>query len=233
MNSEYTLPTKVRLARGLLRPTFRIVFHSLSRVKVTGEENVPQKGAYLIAFNHVSMYEPPLICAFWPVAPEALGAAEIWERPGQSQLARWYGGIPVHRNQYDRKLIETALSVLQSGYPLVIAPEGGRTHTPGLRSAHRGVAFLMDKARVPVVPVGIVGSTEDFLSRAFRGERPLIEMRIGRPMVFSPADSLAMGHREARQQNTDAVMTQIAALLPPEYRGVYSNKIDGDRYNLQ
>ena len=228
MDSEYHLPIRVRLFRSVLRPSFRIIFHALSRVKISGKENIPPRGAYLIAFNHVSLFEPPLICAFWPVAPEAMGAAEIWDRPGQSLLARGYGGIPVHRDQYDRRLIETALMILQSGYPLVIAPEGERSHTPGMQSAHRGVAFLMDKARVPVVPVGVVGNTEDFLVRALHGERPLIEMRIGQPLNFPSAETLGVSRHEARQRLTDAVMTQIAALLPPDYRGVYSEYIKND-----
>ena len=226
MASEYYLPAGIRLARSILRPTFRLIFHALSRVKISGKKNVPPKGAYLIAFNHVSLFEPPLICAFWPVAPEAIGAAEIWGRPGQSLLARLYGAIPVHRDQLDRQLIETALNVLRSGYPLVIAPEGERSHIPGMRPAHRGVAYLMDKAGVPVVPVGVVGNTEDFLDRALHGERPLIEMRIGSPLIFPSAKTPGMSHRDARKQNTDAVMTRIAALLPPEYRGVYSSPIE-------
>jgi len=225
MSAEYCVPTRIRLARTILRPTFRLVFHALSRVRITGKENVPLSGAYLIAFNHISIFEPPLICAFWPVAPEVMGAAEIWGRPGQSLLARWYGGIPVHRDQYDRRLIEAALTILRSGYPLVIAPEGERSHTPGLQPAHRGVAFLMEKASVPVVPVGIVGGTEDFLDRALQGQRPLIEMRIGRPLVFPSTDQPVISQREARQQNTDAVMKNIAALLPPEYRGFYASYV--------
>jgi 1-acyl-sn-glycerol-3-phosphate acyltransferase len=226
MAAEYHIPTRVRLARGILRTTFRLIFHAISQVRITGKANVPSSGAYLIAFNHVSLYEPPLICAFWPIAPEAMGATEIWGRPGQSLLARWYGGIPVHRDQYDRQLIETALAILRSGRPLVIAPEGERSHTPGMQPAHQGVAYLMDKARVPVVPVGVVGNTEDFLKRALRGERPLIEMRIGRPLVFPPAETLKISRREARQRQTDAVMTQIAALLPLDYRGVYSSYVE-------
>jgi hypothetical protein len=81
----------------------------------------------------------------------------------------------------------------------------------------------MDKARVPVVPVGIVGNTEDFLDRALYGERPLIEMRIGPPFIFWTAEELRMSRHEARQYQTDSIMAQIAALLPHEYRGVYSS----------
>jgi 1-acyl-sn-glycerol-3-phosphate acyltransferase len=83
----------------------------------------------------------------------------------------------------------------------------------------------MEKASVPVVPVGIVGGTEDFLDRALQGQRPLIEMRIGRPLVFPSTELPEISRREARQQNTDAVMTHIAALLPPEYRGFYASYV--------
>ena len=228
MSAAYSVKTRIRLARSILRPIFRLIFHALSRVKVSGRENVPQRGAYLIAFNHISIFEPPLICAFWPIAPEVMGAAEIWDRPGQSLLARWYGGVPVHRDQYDRRLIEKALEILSSGYPLVIAPEGGRSHTPGLRPAHHGVAFLMNKAKVPVVPVGIVGNTEDFLKRAFHGERPVIEMRIGRLFYIDPVETPDLSRHEIRQQQADSVMIQIAALLPAEYRGVYASYVEDD-----
>jgi 1-acyl-sn-glycerol-3-phosphate acyltransferase len=233
MAAAYRLPTRVRLARNLLRPAFRLIFHAISRVKISGKEHVPRAGAYLIAFNHVSLFEPPLICAFWPVPPEIIGAAEIWERPGQSLLARWYGAVPVHRGQYDRPSIEKALAILRSGVPLVIAPEGGRSRTPGLQPAHRGVGFLMDRARVPVVPVGIVGNTTDFLDRGLRGERPEIEMRIGQSFVFPEAEPRARSKREARQQLTDTVMIRIAQLLPPAYRGVYSDDVRDDRETHQ
>jgi len=206
-----------------MRPIFRGLFHILGRVEVTGRENVPREGAYLIAINHVSIYEAPLMVAFWPVAPEVAGASVIWKRPGQSLLARLYGGIPVHRGEYDRRLIDAILAALQSGYPLLIAPEGGRSHTPGMRQAHPGVAYLMDKANAPVVPVGVFGSTEDYFNRAKRGERPTIGMRIGKPFTLSPVVGKGAARRSLRQQNADLVMAHIAALLPPEYRGVYAD----------
>jgi 1-acyl-sn-glycerol-3-phosphate acyltransferase len=186
-----------------------------------GLENVPKSGAYLIAINHISLYEAPFVVSFWPVAPEVAGAADVWDRPGQSLLARWYGGIQVHRGQYDRKLIEIILAALRSGYPLLMAPEGGRSHALGMRRAQPGVAYLMEKAGVPVIPVGITGSTDDFLKRGLRGERPDIGMNIGKPVSLPLDEEKGASHHEIRQHNADFVMMQIAALLPPEYRGVY------------
>lgn len=220
--SAYTVPLYHRLLRALLRPLFRLLFHILSRVSVTGIENVPRRGPYLVVSNHVSLYEPPFILAFWPTPLEAAGAVEIWERPGQNVLVRLYGALPVHRGAYDRKLIEDMLAVLRCGRPLLIAPEGGRTHSRAMRRAHPGVAYLADQAQAPIVPVGILGTSDDFLRRALRGERPAIEMRIGAPFCPPPLEGRGAARRLARQRNADLIMQRIAALLPPEYHGAYA-----------
>ena len=218
---QYTVPIYNRLVRGIIRPTFRLLFYILSHVKVIGRENVPKKGPYLIAINHVSLFEPPFILSFWPTMPEAAGAVDIWSRPGQSTLARLYGGIQVHRGEFDRQLLETMIAVLQSGRPLLLAPEGGRSHTPGMRRALPGVAYIVDKTGVPVVPVGLVGATDDFLQRAFHFQRTTLEMRIGQPLHLPAVEGRGAARREALQANVDQIMLRIAALVPPEYRGVY------------
>jgi 1-acyl-sn-glycerol-3-phosphate acyltransferase len=223
LSSLYHVPFANRLFRALFRPVFRGIFHLLSHVKIIGLENVPRQGAYLIAINHVSLFEPPFILAFWPVAPEAVGAVDIWQRRGQSSLAKFYGGIPVHRGEYDRSLIETMKNVLQSGKPLLIAPEGGRSHTLGMRRALPGVAFVLEKSPAPVVPVGISGTTDDFLHKALRGKRPQIVMRIGEPFTLPTEPVKGEGRRDTRQQNADLIMKHIAALVPLEYRGVYAD----------
>ena len=220
----YHLPLHTRFLRVVCRPLFRGLFHLLSRVRITGKENVPKSGAYLITINHVSLFEPPFALAFWPKAAEGAGAVDIWDRTGQSVLVRLYGGIPVHRGEYDRKLIDTLLSVLKSSRPLLIAPEGGRTHTTAMRRALPGTAYLADLAGVPVVPVGIVGTSDDFLERALHGHRPEIEMRIGPPFMLPPIVGKGEERHGARQRNADLIMQKIAALLPPEYHGVYAEK---------
>jgi 1-acyl-sn-glycerol-3-phosphate acyltransferase len=223
LNEAYVVPLHTRITRRIMRPVFRLLFHILSQVRISGLENVPERGPYLIAINHVSLYEPPLVLAFWPVPAEAAGAVEIWERRGQNILIRLYGGIPVHRGNYDRNLIQTMLAVLKSGRPLLIAPEGGRSHQLGMRRALPGAAYVIDHAGVPVVPVGIVGATDDFLEKALRGKRPLIEMRIGQAMQLPAINGKGEQRRLARRRNADLMMHRIAALLPPEYRGVYAN----------
>lgn len=217
----YTVPIVNRIARRIFRPIFRLVFHLLSDVKIIGRENVPKHGPYLITINHVSLFEPPFILAFWPTPPEGAGAVEIWSRPGQAILVRLYHGIPVHRGDFDRQLLDTMIAVLKSGRPLLLAPEGGRTHHIGMRRALPGVAYIVDKTGVPVIPVGIIGTTDDFMNRALQLKRPRLEMRIGKPLILPQVEGKGAMRHEALQANADKIMQAIAELMPPEYRGVY------------
>ncbi|MBN2499899.1 MAG: 1-acyl-sn-glycerol-3-phosphate acyltransferase [Anaerolineales bacterium] len=223
----YRVSWWLRLRRRSLQILFRGVFHLLCKVKVVGIENVPPEGPYLLALNHISLFDPPLVLSFWPYLPEALGASDLIDRPGISMLMRSYQGIPVHRGQYDRKVIDTALRVLAAGNGLLIAPEGGRSHDIGMRQANPGIAYLVEKTGVPIVPVGAVGTTDDMLKRALRLERPHVEMRVGELFHLPPIEGVGKERREARQRNADTVMLKIAELLPEEYHGYYAGQVTG------
>ena len=208
------------LARPLVRVVLRTVFRMLAPVRITGKKNIPDR-PYIVAFNHVSLFDPPFIGVFWPEAVEVMGAVEIWSKPGQNILARMWGGIQVHRGDYDRALFDKVLSALENGYSLMLAPEGGRSHAPGLRQGKPGIAYIAEQSGLPIVPVGIVGTTDDFWHKATKGKRPPLEMHIGMPIRLPPIEGRGVERREARQRNADLVMAHIAGLLPEEYRGVY------------
>jgi 1-acyl-sn-glycerol-3-phosphate acyltransferase len=226
ITGKYSVPLKNRVFRFFVKPAFRLLFLTLAKITITGRENIPYGKPYMVAVNHVSMFDPPFVTAFWPETVEGMGASDIWKKRGQNILVDWYGGIKVHRGEYDRNLIEVVVNVLDSGYPLLIAPEGGRSHTPGMRRAMPGIAFILERARVPVVPVGVVGTTDDFADKAFSFKRPRLEMHIGTPFHLPPIEGSGQERREARQRNADQVMENIAELLPEEYRGVYAYLVD-------
>lgn len=217
----YRVSWRRRWVRGVLRWVFRGVFRLLFRLRFEGWEHLPREGGYLVVYNHVSILEPPLLLAFWPRQAEAVAAVEVFQRSFQRTLVRWYAAIPVRRGVPDRRLLDTLVAVLRSGLPLLLAPEGGRSHRPGLRRAWTGVAYVVDRAQVPVVPVGVVGSTDEALKAALRFRRPRIEVRIGEPFTLPPLARPGVARKEARRANADAIMYRIAALLPPAYRGVY------------
>ncbi len=212
------------LARPLVRIGLRLLFHILAPVKIIGKKNVPLHTPYIAAINHVSLFEAPFVGAFWPEQLEVIGASDVWDRPGQNILARLWGGIPVHRGDFDRAAVSNILSALRGGCPLLIAPEGGRSHVPGLRQAKPGVSYIAEQTGLPVIPVGIVGTTDDFWQKASKGRRPKLEMHIGEPIRLPPVRGIGVERRESRQYNADLVMCHIAGLLPEEYRGVYVGK---------
>jgi 1-acyl-sn-glycerol-3-phosphate acyltransferase len=222
VSAAYRPPAYTLFTRPLLKAVFRLVFRVLGQVHLSGTQHIPRGQPYIAAANHVSIVDPPVLLCFWPEVLEAIGAVDVFDKPFQGQLLRLYGTIPVHRGAYDRELIERMLSLLRAGRPLMIAPEGGRSHVTAMRRAKPGVGFILQKAGVPVVPVGLVGTTGDFAQRGLRGERPSIEIRIGRPLRLPTAPDSGAERRAARQQIADLVMSHIAGLLPEEYRGVYA-----------
>lgn len=220
----YRVPLHIQMNRIYLRFGIRTLFNILGRVKVTGKQYVPLGSSYVIAMNHISIFDPPLVVCFWPEQPEVIGAADVFEKKGQGILLSMYGVIPVHRGDYDRDLLDKIQAILKMGRPLIIAPEGGRSHDPAMKRAMPGVGYIIEHGRVPVVPVGLVGTTDDFWQRVKRGEKPQLEMRIGKPIVFPPIAQKGAERREARQKNADLIMRHIAGLLPEEYHGVYAGQ---------
>ncbi len=223
MNEPYRVPFRNRIGRPLLKLGIGGLLRLMSPITITGRENVPLGQPYIAAMNHISIYDPPFAVVFWPEWLEIMGAADVWAKPGQGQIARIYGAIPVHRGEYDRDVLERVIHVLRSGYPLLIAPEGGRSHVVAMRRAKPGIAYIVEQTGVPVVPMGLVGTTDDYWQLGSRGKRPRLEMRIGKPVHLPPVEGKGAGRRESRQRNADLVMRHIAGLLPEDYRGAYAD----------
>ncbi len=199
----------------------RALYRNLTKIKISGMENIPQKGPYLIAFNHTSIYEPPFLVAMWPMPPIPLGAVEVWKEPDKLLFAYLYGGIPIDRDQYDRAAMERVVAALRNGYSILIAPEGRLSRQPGMKRAKLGISYFVERTRARVVPVGIVGCTPDFLIRVLKLKKPKVEMHIGAPFELPPIGDLPLARKDAYQQNADYVLARVAALLPVEYRGYY------------
>ena len=223
MSETYSVPFRYQLSRPVLKAAIRLVFHILGHVKIVGKGNIPYGKPYVVAMNHISIFDPPLAGSFWPENLEIVGASDVFEKPGQGEILKIYGVIPVHRGEYDRALMKRVITAINSGYPLLIAPEGGRSHVTAMRPAQPGVAYIVEKTNVPVIPVGIVGTTDDFWQRAKRGEKPQLEMRIGKPIDLPRITEKGSARREARQRNADLVLQYVAGLLPENYRGVYAD----------
>jgi len=221
MEDRYHVPFWTRINRRFLKIFFKGFFHLLGKVELIGMENIPDHNKYVAIFNHVSLVEVPFIAAFWPTILEIIGAAVVWDRPGVSIVVKMWSGVRVKRTEFDRDVFKQVIQVFEANRPLMISPEGGRSHSPGLRRGKPGVAYIIDKVDVEVLPVAVVGNTMDFLKKGIRGERPPIQMIVGEPFRLPPIDGRGEERRSKRQNNTDYSMARLAALLPESYRGVY------------
>jgi cytidylate kinase len=222
--------SKVRSPDGKGRAMFRhfacsllrLLFRLFTRLEVRGLENVPTGGPLLVAFNHLAHLDAPLVMAWLPWPVEGIALEDLYHVPITGQLLRLYGTIPVHRDQFDREVIRRALQVLAEGKVLALAPEARMSLSGALERARHGVAYLALRSGAPILPVGITG-TERALSELRRLQRPRLTVTIGELLITPPWASDAQARRQQVAELTDEIMHRIAALLPPEYRGVYAD----------
>jgi 1-acyl-sn-glycerol-3-phosphate acyltransferase len=198
------------LAWAIIRLLGRLAFFLLARIEVRGRENMPAKGAFIVAPNHLSWFDVPLVPAFMKRQPLTMAKEELFHsRIGW--LVRFMGGFPVKRGEADRQAIRIADELLKEGDVLFIFPEGTRSKTRKLAKGHSGLGMLALRSGAPVIPVAITG-TENL----FKKFRPRVTLTFGEPMPFKPAGRKTT--REDIENATDEVMAKIAAMLPPEYR---------------
>lgn len=214
---------ETRLARRttarFLRWVFNGLFALLTIRDVEGLDNVPPDGPYILAANHLSLYDPALIYGLIGDERFSGWAAEKWERHWIfGTILKLGGAIFIQRGQVDRKALDMALGWLRQGKVFGIAPEGTRSRTGGLIRGKTGVAYLAHEASVPIVPLAHSG-TEGSIRALFRFQRQKIEVRFGKSIYLSPPETDQRA--AALRRDADEVMCHIAALLPPAYRGVY------------
>ena len=143
----------------IVRAVLDFIFFVIFRLHVEGRENVPQTGAIIVAPNHKSDWDPPLIgVAFNTRIIHYMAKEELFKNPFLGWLIRQFGTFPVKRGTVDRTAIRQALRELKAGNPLGIFPEGTRIRREGLGRFHSGMASLALMTGTPVVPVAVIGS---------------------------------------------------------------------------
>ena len=134
------------------------VFH---RLEVTGIDNVPKNGSFIMASNHLSFgtLSIPVLCCRVNRNLHYFARDSLFTGP-LGFLIDKLNAIPVNRGQLDLKTLKLTLSVLNSGHPLLVFPEGTRSPDGKLDKAKKGVGLLVSKAKCDVLPVRINGSFE-------------------------------------------------------------------------
>lgn len=196
-------------------PPVRRLWTALLPIRVEGHENVPSSGAYIIAANHISWMDPPVVEFALGVPVRYMAKREIFGVPVLGFVLRAIGNFPIRRGESDRRALETALRVLAAGQPVGFFPEGTRSKDGCLRRAKPGIAFLARRSGVPVLPVAVRGTRR---ARVGLPRTPVL-VQIG-PLIAAE-EIAAMPHDE--QATADAIMRRVAVLLPEQMRGAYAD----------
>lgn len=211
MKSEQAHTLTYRAVRVVVRAYLRL-FH---RYTIEGAEHIPATGGCIVAANHGSYMDPPIICcASRKRAFHFMARKTLWEH---SRFSRWFFSafncIPVDRNRGDISALRKAIHIVRSGSSLALFPEGTRSSDGRLQPAEAGLGFLIAKCRAPVVPAYIHGSFNALPPNA-RFIRPVrVGIRFG-PAI--PPDQLPT-MSEARPdfgRISEFVMQHIAELRP-------------------
>jgi 1-acyl-sn-glycerol-3-phosphate acyltransferase len=211
------------MVRWIARIVLAVFFNTIAVVDVTGMENIPAQGSYVAVSNHLGRLDPALVYYILPRKDVYLMVAEKYQKYAFVRwLVKHLNGMFIDRYNADFRALRLMLERLQAGGVVALAPEGTRSRSVALIQAWPGASYLAAKAGVPVLPVAVTGTEDVVVKDRLRHFRRIqIHLRIGKPFML-PA--LTRQERDKiLQQSTDEMMCQIAALLPPPYRGVYAD----------
>ena len=205
-----------RLMRGLINLVFNILF----RWEVTGLENIPSEGSSLLMMNHITLLDPILCMGAVKqrfVIP--MTKVENLENPLTAPFVLWWGSYSINRGEIDRKALMNSIELLKSGQLILIAPEGHR-HPEGLSQPKDGFAYIATKADAVIIPATINGAVG--WQRAFKLQRPRIQVNFGRPFKFKLGPNGRVQRDELTPMMDEAMYQMAIAVTDETRRGVYS-----------
>ena len=147
---------------------------------IEGLDRIPRKGPLIVACNHISFWDPPLVGAHLPREMHFVAKAELFHNPLFGALIRSYNSIPIQRGAKSRSGLRGAEEVLTAGGAVLIFPEGTRNKSGELLQPRAGVGRLAASTRTPVVPACITGSNQ--IRRSMR-RQVRIRISFGSPVM--------------------------------------------------
>jgi 1-acyl-sn-glycerol-3-phosphate acyltransferase len=201
--------------------TIKGITRTLCRVDTRPLLSVPARGPLIMVCNHINFIEVPLMYThLQPRTVIGYAKSESWDNPILAPLFNIWGAISVRRGEADIIALRKGLQVLNEGHILVITPEGTRSGDGRLRKGHPGVVMLALLSGAPILPVVYWGQ-ESLYRNLRRLKRTDFNVKVGRPFYVKVADQKV--NQTIRRAIAEEIMYQLAALLPPAYRGEYAD----------
>lgn len=190
---------------------FSLIIRAILRIngglEVIGIENIPLEGGVIIAANHVSYLDPPLIGSVLPRRGTFIAMKELFDMPVLGSVIRHYA-FPVEEGATRPSVIKKTISRLRAGELIVIFPEGQRSVTGNLLKAKRGIGMLASLGNVPVVPAFIAGANIALPFNAKWLRRASISVVFARP-VYPVMDEDSENKNEGYEKISIQVMSSI------------------------
>ena len=206
---------------GWLYRTCAVVVHGLARawfrLRVVGIENVPRAGPVILASNHVSFADPPLVGCALPRGIHFLARKSLFDIPLLGWIIRKLNAVPVDRDGGGGTGLKAILDRLSAGEGILLFPEGTRSPDGKVKPARAGIGLTVIKSNAPVVPVCVVGAFEAW-GRHHAWPRPgRVVVIYGSPMDFAALREEACGCGKERlktiyQEVADTLMAAIEGL---------------------
>ena len=177
--SEYNLFRKIFLFL-VTKIGYMIRFKLVYRLKVYGKENIPKDNNYIVAANHLSTLDPPLVAAIMPRPVCFMAKQELFEIKFLRWWLDWLGAFAVNREHLGASTIKTAKSIKQTDWVLGLFPQGTREINGNMDNISRGFAGLAKTLKCDILPVGIVGAIK-------KDRKPFeshIQINIGKPIPY-------------------------------------------------
>ena len=151
------------------------------RIEVYGKENIPKDNAYIVAPNHLSTLDPPMVAAVWSRPLAFMAKKELFENPFLRWWLNWLGAFAVDREKLGVSTIRTVLTIKKTDWVFAIFPQGTRQEPGIISNVTKGFASLAKTTKCGIIPVGIIG-TEVAKYLPFSGK---IIVKIGEMIPYS------------------------------------------------
>lgn len=142
-----------RLTRSVLAVAMKVVYHP----EVIGKENIPKEGPFILAGNHKSLLDIPLVATASKKEIRFIAKEELFQNKVSSYILKILGAIPIKRNTADMTAIRNSIKLLKNNEILGIFPEGTRNKKNTVQEFKAGAAMLAVKGNCPIIPFGISG----------------------------------------------------------------------------
>jgi 1-acyl-sn-glycerol-3-phosphate acyltransferase len=206
---------------------FRLLYRFYFRWRVFNPERVPLTGPVILASNHSSFLDPPLVGAGLKRDINYLARESLFRFPGMGALLRSWNSVPVDREGGGAAGLRAILDRLVAGGAIILFPEGTRSRDGKLQPARSGIGLTVIKSTALVVPVRVFGTYEAY-GRHMKFPRPLrrVAVKYGKPMSFAElrAESKICSKprlKQIYQQVADEIMAAIGQLEPCEDKATF------------